>query len=77
MLYKITIKVSTDKLEWYNSDGKEHRENDRPVVICDNGTKYWYVNGKCHRENNQPALIMADGFQEWWINDIWQRDNGD
>jgi hypothetical protein len=44
-------------VEYYNEDGKLHRE-DGPAAEYGDGTKEWWINGKRHREaefNNQTA----------------------
>jgi antitoxin component YwqK of YwqJK toxin-antitoxin module len=52
---------------WYKN-GKIHRDDDLPAVVCYNSTKYWYQNGKLHRDNNLPAVIMRNGDKYWYEN---------
>lgn len=60
------VKVSATKTEWYNLDGKLHRE-DGPAIERKNGDKYWYRNGEAHREDG-PAVEYADGDKHWFLN---------
>ena len=39
------VKVYDHKTEWFNLDGKRHRENG-PAVEHDNGDKFWFLNNK-------------------------------
>ena len=39
------VKVTNYKTEWYNLNGKLHRE-DGPAIEDANGDKYWFINGK-------------------------------
>lgn len=65
--YIVQIHANCTK-EWYDEDGKFHRE-DGPAVILSNGAKFWYKNGKLHREDG-PACEYADGTKEWLLNGI-------
>ena len=59
-------RTKTKKEEWHY-EGRLHRENDKPAVIWDNGTKYWFYNGRLHRENDKPAVITSKGKKEYWF----------
>ena len=64
-----TIKfMEKSKIE-FKLNNKLHRENDKPAIICPNGTKYWYQNDKRHRTDG-PAVIWCDGEEEWWENNV-------
>lgn len=70
------LKIKTkERISYYNSDGKSHRDNDLPAVIWSDGMQAWYQNGKHHRDNG-PAIIRSDGTQEWCRNGKRHRDNG-
>ena len=60
------VEVYDDRTEWYNLEGKDHRENG-PALEWVNGSKSWWINGKRHRTDG-PAVECADGYEEWWIN---------
>ena len=60
------VKVYKDSTEWYNENGKRHRE-DGPAIEYSSGSKEWYLNGKCHREDG-PAVDWGGGSKEWWLN---------
>ena len=51
---------------WYNCYGLLHRDNDKPAVIWNDGTKYWYQNDKRHRDNDKPAYINKNGDKYWY-----------
>jgi hypothetical protein len=53
--------------EWYNSNGRLHR-NDGPAVVHVDGGKSWYQHGKVHRADG-PAYEDEDGYKTWWLND--------
>jgi hypothetical protein len=61
------VKVYSDRIEWFNLEGKLHRE-DGPAVEWANGDKCYYINGKLHREDG-PALEFANGDKAYYIND--------
>jgi antitoxin component YwqK of YwqJK toxin-antitoxin module len=80
-LKKINIKLLEEykidengKQEWYQN-GKLHRDNDLPAVICSNGHQEWYRNGKLHRYNDLPARISSYGSQSWYRNGKLHRGN--
>ena len=60
------VKVYSDRTEWFNLEGKLHRE-DGPAVECSNGYKSYYINGKYHREDG-PAVEWANGTKYYYIN---------
>ena len=61
-----TVKVYEDRTEWYNEDGKFHRENG-PTIEYANGDKYWHLNGLPHREDG-PAIEYVNGSKYWYLN---------
>ena len=52
----------------YRLLGKLHRDNDKPAVICTDGSQFWYQNGNLYRDNDLPTIIYADGKQVWYKN---------
>ena len=62
--YKVVI--YDDCTEWYNLEGKLHRE-DGPAIEWADGRKSWWINGQLHRVDG-PAVEWVDGSKEWWIN---------
>jgi len=60
-----TVKVTTNKTQWFNERGQHHRL-DGPAIEEADGTKYWYQNGKRHRIDG-PAIERADGSKSWYI----------
>jgi len=67
--------IYTDEKKEWHKNGELHRENDKPAVICYNGTKKWYINGKLHRENDLPAIETCYGHKEWYKNGELHREN--
>jgi len=63
------------RIEWKNSAGQLHRDNDQPAVINADGSKEWYQNDLLHRDGDKPAVINADGTKYWYQNDRLHRDN--
>ena len=61
------VKVYGTRTEWYNLEGKLHRENG-PAIEWADGSKSWWINGQRHRENG-PAVEYTNGDKYWWIND--------
>ena len=48
----------------------------QPVTkICEDGTKYWYLNGMRHREGG-PAIEYPNGSEEWYLNGKLHREDG-
>lgn len=68
------VKVYEHKTEWYNLNGKLHRE-DGPAVEGVDGNKQWCLNGKSHREDG-PAVEYTSGYKAWWLNGILHREDG-
>lgn len=59
---------------WYH-DGQVHRDNDKPAVVRNNGSKHWYKDGKLHRDGDMPAVMAANGDQTWYKDGEHHRDN--
>jgi len=68
------VKVFSDRTEWYNLDGKLHRENG-PAIKLANGSKEWYLDGKRHREDG-PAIEYTSGSKEWYLHGKLHREDG-
>ena len=68
------VKVYEVKIEWFNLEGKLHRE-DGPAVEYADGGKEWYVNGQIHREDG-PAAEYTKGNKYWYINGKRHREDG-
>ena len=67
----VTYKVVVDKYGnkfWYNQQGQQHREGDKPAVERADGTNVWFVNGQCHREGGLPAIEYENGSKAWYVN---------
>jgi hypothetical protein len=60
-----TVKVFSDRTEWYNDKGQYHRE-DGPAIEYANGTKSWYKNDFLHREDGL-AIEYVDGHKSWYL----------
>ncbi len=70
---------------WFLPNGKVHRENDEPALICKNGgyilSRSWIQNGLFHRDNDKPAFIgtarhLQNNFRlEWYKEGLAHRDN--
>ena len=69
-----SVTLSNGTKEW-RVNGKLHRDNDLPAVVCFNGSKHWYKNGLLHRENDLPAVIYINGTQVWYKEGKCHRDN--
>ncbi len=73
---KSTRTVNQDgDVQWRNSNGELHRDNDLPAFEGLDGSKSWYQNGKRHRDGGQPAIEWADGVKGWYQNGLAHRDN--
>jgi len=68
------VKVYDHKTEWFNLDGKRHREDDPAVEYAD-GSKAWYINGERHREDG-PASEYNNGTKYWYLNGKLHREDG-
>jgi hypothetical protein len=53
-----------DRIEIHNSEGKLHRDGDKPAVIFSDGSRWWYKEGKLHRD--KPACIDRNGSKYWY-----------
>lgn len=51
--------------EWFDNEGKIHRDDDKPARLYKSGTKHWYKHGLKHRDN-APAVIYSDGSYRWF-----------
>lgn len=45
------------------------------LIVCSNGTQFWYRNNQLHRDNDLPAIVYFTGTQCWYQNGQLQRDN--
>jgi len=68
------VKIFDNRTEWFNLDGKLHRE-DGPATEWFDGYKAWFLNGERHRENG-PAIEYASGTKFWCLNDKLHREDG-
>ena len=68
------VKVYGDRTEWYNLEGKLHRE-DGPAREYANGGKSYFINDLRHREDG-PAVEHADGYKCYLINNKLHREDG-
>ena len=55
-----------DTQQWYDEEGKLHRDDDLPASITSDGTMYWYNHGNLHRDNDRPAIIHPNGDMCWY-----------
>ena len=46
-----------------------------PAIICDDGSKEWYLDGNRHRTDG-PAVIRRDGDELWYLNGRYHRTDG-
>ena len=60
-----TVKVYTNRTEWFNEKGQLHRL-DGPAREWADGNKEWFVEGKLHRLDG-PAAEYADGSKYWYV----------
>ena len=57
-------------------DGEYHSFNDKPAMICSDGSKYWFKNGRLHRDNDLPAVIdKQESYcqKRWYVNGIFKQ----
>jgi hypothetical protein len=83
---KIIEKYKLTDYEWYDEDGKLHRDNDLPARITFNKNiifkEEWYLHGLLHRKENKPAIIQyREGtndilWSEWLLNGARHREDG-
>jgi len=64
------IILEDETKEYRNSKSEFHRDNDKPAIICCDGTLYWYQNGLCHRDMERPAVVGYCGTAEYWKNGV-------
>ena len=67
--------ISLNRTQFWLKNGKQHRDNDLPALILNDGTQFWCKNGLRHRDNDLPAIIYPDGSQYWYKNGKLHRDN--
>lgn len=61
-------------VEYWDDDGRLHRDGDLPAYIRPSGTRMWWRHGKPHRDDDQPATVYADGSCVWYTNGVLHRD---
>ena len=61
--------------EWWEVDGKFHREDGPAWISKVNGSKQWYRHGQIHRDGG-PACESPDGETSWWQNHQFHREDG-
>ena len=71
----IRLEIHSNGIQQWYKNGKLHRDNDQPAIICPDGSKCWRKEGKRHREGDQPASIWANGMKEWYKDDTLHRDS--
>jgi hypothetical protein len=59
-----------EKICWYSPQYELNREDDKPAIIYNTGTKIWYKNGLRHRDNDKPAVEYYDGRRAYWKNGV-------
>ena len=52
---------------FFDKDGKLHRDNDHPATIHSSGIEGYYFHGKIHRGHFKPAIIYPNGIKEYWV----------
>jgi len=57
-----TIKYD-DRICILNDESELHSFNDKPAIVWDDGSKWWYKKGELHREN-KPAIESVGA--RWW-----------
>ena len=55
------------KQEWYDREGRLHRDFDLPAQIQGQLVQKWYQHGQLHRLGDKPAVSHHELFQEWWV----------
>lgn len=63
--------------QWFDENGKLHRDGDLPAQVDEDGTTHWYKHGKLHRDGDLPSVILEDGTDGkfWYKNGLMHRDN--
>ena len=64
---------SINLIEWYDSDGKQHRDGDMPALISTNGYMMYSNHDKIHRVGG-PAFIRDDGSVAYWLDGVYYPD---
>lgn len=59
---------------WFDSEGRHHRDGDRPAILHHNGTISYYDHGRLHRDGDKPAVIQPDGTIFYYIQGNAHRD---
>ena len=57
--------------EAYWIDGKQHRDNDKPAYITNDGYSAWWNRGKRKRSQQKPCVITSEGiryYDDYWYN---------
>ncbi len=79
--HQLLISDNGDK--FYTFNGKFHREDDQPAVVClrksichEKDQPYvkciiWLKHGLYHRDNQLPAVIYQNGDIFWFVNGLW------
>lgn len=60
------IIYSDNGIQWFDSDGKYHRDGNMPACINTDGYIEYRKHDKIHRECG-PACIWPDGSIEYWL----------
>jgi len=53
---------------WVDNNGRRHRGDDFPAVICDDGCKAWYKHGRLHRLFDQAIVFPTSDWGGWYVN---------
>ena len=61
---------------WRDEKGEYNRGGDKPAVIMENSTVYWYKDGKLHRDGDKPAAFAMDGGMAWYKDGKLHREGG-
>ena len=64
--YVNNINLSRNTKYWLDEEGHFHRDNDKPAIISDMGSRHWYQHGKIHRDGGKPAIIYCNGEKMWY-----------
>lgn len=55
--------------EWFDEEGRYHRDGDRPAAIYDSGSLFWYQHGEPHRLGGYASIYASCMYNpEWWVN---------
>jgi hypothetical protein len=70
-----TVKEGDDgTIQWFNEDGKLHREGG-PAIKRANGILKWFRNGLLHNEDG-PAVVLTQKYQDWYYKQYGSRPDG-